>query len=330
MVIISTSITAYLSASVLILAATIYHARKHQDSGIDIFLVLLLLHTLYILYFLFLCRPPNIFWSLHVPLNAAPEYVRTAIRRHVRLDSDTPLPRVLETLLSRISSLEMRMLYVRFGQDVLQDCEHCRTFDEFALFALPGALLEYIREAAVLGLLTVHQSGRTRWRTYVLGALVCAAILEGYQIITATVKIPENGMGVFMWHDYFWAIRQSLFLVLPIITYLLPPSALPEDPSSTIAATQAVLQDTMMRVISLRVSRSAVMRDPALRAAAGEWWDRGRTEGEWARGYENVRRLAGKLNKSFVRDEQGRMGKLQVKAREFAEQVWMALTAPVG
>lgn len=114
MVIISTSVTAYLSTSVLILAATIYHARKHQDSGIDIFLVLLLLHTLYILYFLFLCRPPNIFWSLHLPLNAAPEYVRTAIRRHVRLDSDTPLPRVLETLLSRISSLEMRMLYVRF------------------------------------------------------------------------------------------------------------------------------------------------------------------------------------------------------------------------
>lgn len=107
---------------------------------------------------------------------------------------------------------------------MLQNCEHCKTFDEFALFALPGALLEYIREAAVLGLLTVHQSGRTRWRTYVLGALVCAAILEGYQIITTSVKIPENGMGVFMVREIppCVSLRSGVLRVYSIIRPLHP------------------------------------------------------------------------------------------------------------
>lgn len=86
----------------------------------------------------------------------------------------------------------------RFGQDVLQDCEHCKTFDEYAVNALPGPLLQYIREGALIGFLTITGSFREKWRTYAMAAIVGAAVLEGYWTITAEIKIPKDGMGTLM------------------------------------------------------------------------------------------------------------------------------------
>lgn len=81
---------------------------------------------------------------------------------------------------------------------VLQDCEYCHTYDEYALYALPRPLLEYIRETAVVGFLTINGSYKERWRMYAIGAIVCAAVSEGYWVSTVQVKIPRNGMGVVM------------------------------------------------------------------------------------------------------------------------------------
>ena len=86
----------------------------------------------------------------------------------------------------------------RFGQTVLQDCEYCTTYDEFALYALPGPLLQYIREVAFLGLLTINGSHRERWRTYVVAGIVGAAVMEGYTILTYAIRVPKTGLGVFM------------------------------------------------------------------------------------------------------------------------------------
>ena len=55
-----------------------------------------------------------------------------------------------------------------------------------------------MREAALAGLLTMRGTGRERWRTYVVGALLCAAGLEAYWIATVTIDIPPNGLDVFM------------------------------------------------------------------------------------------------------------------------------------
>jgi hypothetical protein len=88
--------------------------------------------------------------------------------------------------------------YYRFGQSVLQDCEYCHTYDEYALYALPRPLLEYIRETAVVGFLTIGGSRKERWRTLAIGAIVCAAVTEGYWVSTVQVKIPANGLGVVM------------------------------------------------------------------------------------------------------------------------------------
>ena len=42
-------------------------------------------------------------------------------------------------------------MFSRFGHQVLTTCSYCQSFDDFALYAFPGPLLEYIREIAFVG-----------------------------------------------------------------------------------------------------------------------------------------------------------------------------------
>ncbi|KAH9917319.1 uncharacterized protein B0H18DRAFT_1034905 [Fomitopsis serialis] len=204
MVLVSASVDVYLFTAIAVTLPVVFYLRQRNSSSrpetpYEPYLTILVgLHTLYILYNLILCWPLNLFSRLHIPLNASPDTIRSTIIRRAGLDTHAPLPRSLENLLTRLSSFEMRTLYVRFGQAVLQECEHCKTFDDYALFALPRALAEYVCEVAVVGLLTIHRTGRERWRTYIVGALICAAVTETYWIITATVDVPPNGLDVFM------------------------------------------------------------------------------------------------------------------------------------
>lgn len=328
MLIISASVDAFLVAATAVLIPTFYYMRRdYQQSRSETpyrthLSVLLLAHTLYIVYAMLVLWPPNLFSRLRVALNVPPEVLRTALLRNANLASDHPLPPPLVDLLTRLSSFDMRTLYVRFGHTVLQECEHCKTFDDYALFALPRALREYVREAVLVGLLTVTGSMRERWRIYAMGALAAAAVAEGYFILTSSIRIPKNGQDVFMWHDNAWLLRHALFLLLPVIVHLLPPARYPPPPSVGVAAANLTIQQTIHRLQSLHYTRAVVMREPTLRAAAVEWWDRQRVEGEWAREDESVRKMAKKLGKGF--DEAGEdeeEGRLRAAARQVATAV---------
>ena len=50
----------------------------------------------------------------------------------------------------------------------------------------------------MIGFVTIRGSGHERWRTYAIGALVGAFIVEEYKVATAPVRIPQDGKGVFM------------------------------------------------------------------------------------------------------------------------------------
>ncbi|KAG1731684.1 hypothetical protein EDB19DRAFT_2041707 [Suillus lakei] len=97
---------------------------------------------------------------------------------------------------------------------------------------LLGAVLVYVRTAAVLLLLTSSANGRDRWRRYVLGVLVCAALAEGYVLVSVPATLlPKDAMRVFMWHDNIRLTRQVLFLLFPLLTQFLPPSEQPGPPA---------------------------------------------------------------------------------------------------
>ncbi|KIM71348.1 hypothetical protein PILCRDRAFT_54875, partial [Piloderma croceum F 1598] len=264
--------------------------------------IFVLPHTLYILYILLVKTPPNIFTRLHIPLTMSSDKIRAELLKHSSVESGPApgLPKHLETLLKRLSSFDARNIYVRFGQSVLQDCEYCHTYDEYALYALPRPLLEYIRETVVVGILTISGSHQERWRTLAIGAIVCAAVAEGYWVSTVQIQIPKDGMGVVMWHDVLWAYRHILFLILPIVLRVLPSSPPAANPMASLPSTLGLLEQSLARIHLLKFTRGSVMRDPRLRETAGEWWDRERKEGEWGREDEDVQRMAERLGFGYT------------------------------
>jgi hypothetical protein len=74
--------------------------------------VLLLFHTLYIVYTLLLRYPPNLFARLSIPLETPTQKIRVLLSEAA---GGGKLPEILEGLLTRLGSFEVRTLYVRSG-----------------------------------------------------------------------------------------------------------------------------------------------------------------------------------------------------------------------
>ncbi|KAJ7753787.1 hypothetical protein B0H16DRAFT_1222469, partial [Mycena metata] len=253
--------------------------------------IFLLLHTLYFLYQLIVLPPDNLFTRLNIPVITPVDSLRSILIQR----SDTgEIPKPLETLLRHLGSFDVKTYYVRFGHSVVSSCDYCLSFDEFALFALPGALISYLCAAAVIGIVTINTSGRERYRTLAVSAVAGAFVLEAYYIITVPIELPKDDTSVFMWHDRLFTARRLLFLILPLVVHMLPGSAAAAFGTPTIAAMRAAEQ-TLKRVQLLRFVRGAVMRVPHLRERAATWWTEEAQEGEWVREDPDVQELARKL-----------------------------------
>ncbi|KAF9057172.1 hypothetical protein BJ165DRAFT_13310 [Panaeolus papilionaceus] len=181
----------------------------------------LLLHTIAMLYNLFVSPPTNIFKALGVHSSAPPEVLKAKLAES--LGGVENIPAQLEILLKRLGLIDMRSLYIRFGHDVLSSCAYCHSFEDFALYALPGPLVQYIREIAFVGMLTLPKSDAEHFRPLGLGALLAALLTEFYWTLTVPAPIATNAnMVTTMWHDYFVQLRYTLFLVVPLVVYSAP------------------------------------------------------------------------------------------------------------
>ena len=100
-------------------------------------------------------------------------------------------------------------------------------------------------------------------------------------------------------------VRHAFFLLLPLLIHLLPRAPPPPSAVPALAAAQLSLAQTQQRLSTARFVHAAMQRQPALRAAAAEWWERQRAEGELARADEGVRRAAEKLGKGIEEGAEG-------------------------
>jgi len=249
------------------------------------------LHTIYIIYVLCFFRPPNLFTRLHIPLSTPSERIRSLILKRANLSDG--LPDHLEELLTRLSSFDLRTFYIRFGQNVVQECDYCHTFGEYAFYSIAGIVLLYLREAAAVGLLTIRGTHRERWRKYGLGLLIFSAIVEIYWTLTVEIRISQgNSYNVVMWHDTLWTVRHLLFLFLPLAIHFLFPASHSISPLAAVPMTNLALQSLMRRIQLLKFTDAASSRVPELRQASAEFWDKHRNEGQWAREDESVQRTA--------------------------------------
>ncbi|KAH8116036.1 hypothetical protein DFH11DRAFT_1507063 [Phellopilus nigrolimitatus] len=320
MSVVNASTCAFVAAAILIVGPWLYfllppspsrHTQTRVKAGASnddtqtrprtLLSLFIAMHSLCILYALIVLFPQNIFSRLRIPLSEPADAIRARLLHFARSPT---LPGPLETLLVRLQSFDARVVYVRFGHAALQDCAHCVSRADFALYAFPGPLLEYVCEAAAVGLVTIRGSGRERLRIWALAALAAAACAEAYFVSATDVVFPasRDGSGeaaavaTVMLHDTAQRLRHALFLLLPPLLHLLPPSrARATSPLTALPQILAQAERTRARLQLLRLASAARSRAPAVRGASERWWSRQRAEGACALGDREVREMAVKL-----------------------------------
>lgn len=123
--------------------------------------ILVILHSVYIVYTILFNAPSNIFTALNAPLMSPTSSMRAKLSAH---SLDGTLPPHTEALLTRLQSIDVRGYYVRFGHNAIQQCDYCHSFTDFGLFMMPFTGLQYMRTAVVMGLMTIPGSGKRSWR----------------------------------------------------------------------------------------------------------------------------------------------------------------------
>ncbi len=115
MPVVSVSVDAFLVAAVIVLVSTAFIMRRQPDllTLHNALTLVVVFHTLSIFYTIFLHWPSNIFQRLKIPLTTPSDTIRAVLLQSAGLPSDASLPKPLETLLTRLSSFDMRTLYVR-------------------------------------------------------------------------------------------------------------------------------------------------------------------------------------------------------------------------
>ncbi|KAL0573301.1 hypothetical protein V5O48_008664 [Marasmius crinis-equi] len=291
---------------------------------------LLLLHTLLILHKLVLLSPPNLFTRLHLSLSTPTDAIRSLL---LVASADGSLPPRIDRLLKRLGSAEMRILYVKFGHETITNCDFCSTFFDYALYTATGVGLEYLREAAIIGLVTIKSTSLERYRSLAIGILVAAAAGEAYWLSSVVIPIPRDGRDVnpIMWYDTLTLLRNILFLLLPlIIHFALPPSpprvtqeALNSynpntnpDVEVEVPTAVKVMHELLNRLQLIRMTRGAFARIEGHSAL----WAKEKAEGAWVREDEEVKKVAKGLGLDYSgaseRTEGGEgVGELREKAR---------------
>jgi hypothetical protein len=149
-------------------------------------LAIVVLHGLYAAY-TFYIPPYDVFTSHRLVIRTPTEMLRPRVLRAAGITAaqveDHPL---ISELLARLTSLDARYAYARWGHATFLRCTWCRDQYDFALAVIPNLLLPYVYEALLIGVMgwqTIGGPGATerksRFRSvagWALGAMLAADI----------------------------------------------------------------------------------------------------------------------------------------------------------
>lgn len=111
----SPTLDVYLATALTVGATWLYFTLKgtenHQVPRKDVKTSLFLLaHTLYILYFILVAKPENLFEAFKLPVNTPPDTIKALL---IQSSETGSIPSHLELLLKKLGSFDIRLLYVR-------------------------------------------------------------------------------------------------------------------------------------------------------------------------------------------------------------------------
>ena len=163
---------------------------------------LLVIHSLYQAYRVLL-PPYDVFTSNHIPLLVPQDVLRSVVLGSVASSTDlevsTDAHPLVELLLQKLSRIEGRYLYSRYGHDTLLNCVWCSDSLDYLLYCLPRILGPYVLQAVLVGLMSLTlvggvDAGRRAlaWRAWVGWALVLGAVGEGTANYTWTIRAVQG------------------------------------------------------------------------------------------------------------------------------------------
>ena len=252
--------------------------KQPMPNTLKLFLVV---HTLFCLIYL-IYRPFDLFVTNRLPITASNDALYRAATRASPSTLSPAIPGSLspltELLLQRLRIFDNRLLYFRFGHEVMC-CAWCAEPTDYLLYSLPGILQPYAGELVVLGLLGLTvlagsqaRSKADRWRSLFAWALGVTAALDIGLRWFYELRISNDGNCLSVrgslpyecssqqLHTLIDTIRGVLLLATPIV-YAFLPSA-PPSPIGTVFARLVKAQNTL-RLAS--VARDAIDGDPTLR-----------------------------------------------------------------
>jgi len=225
-----------------------------------------------------------------------------------------------ETLRSKISSLESRLLYFQFGPDVLTDCQFCNADDpnSYLYYSLPSLLIPHLFNLCVLALITsglfTGKEGAP-WRTTATLAAGAVALIDIYFVSTYDYKANARATRLQDIDFFFWKMRVYRGIGIAFIDgllgwllYLSSTNRAFFDPPSTaerIEASTRVLEVVRSKMSAMGILRNTVNRDEELRARSqGYWVHEGRVMGELMQEREVVdgvrNALDGRINMATI------------------------------
>ncbi|KAJ9642495.1 hypothetical protein H2199_004876 [Coniosporium tulheliwenetii] len=143
-----------------------------------------------------------------------------------RLSQLRPLTLLDEALKAKFVSLESRLLYLRFGPDVLGTCTFCNPDDEFSYlyYALPMLLLPHLANLIVVGLATsslIGGSHASRWRNHAVTASLAFLVTDIYLLATYDHSENKTATTLGVLDFFFWRMRTLRYVMFLAIDTVL-------------------------------------------------------------------------------------------------------------
>lgn len=299
--------------------------------------VLALASVLLVLAALPIFAPENIFIKTQSRLQINPEVLFN------RLSTVRPygvLTAADEALRARFVNLESKLLYLKYGPDVMTECSFCSSDETqiFFYYALPSIAALHLLNLFAIGMATSRPVSTAYGSPWRMPATMVAAVLVGldfYILDAYNHKMNARALRLSEIDFFHWRARAYRFLALAALDGLLafaiylsstnrafakPPTA--ADRAESILA---VLASTRSKLNALGTVVNAVSRDEELRRRTAAYWVQ---EGDIMRGVMEEREVVESVNDAL---ENGRVDieKVERDASAYADGITSALRAEV-
>lgn len=245
-----------------------------------------------------LLAPDNIFSRtdsrLQIPVDVL--FNRVAALRPAPADGADVLTAQEQVLRAKFVNMESRLLYLRFGPDVLADCPFCTVEDprSYFYYALPALIWPHVANLVVLAVATSpsltgssSSTGKAGgsgagWRGPATVAALALAALDAY--LTGTYNHGANARALRLADAdmFFWTSRTARLLALAgldaVVGTLIFLSATnrafatPPTPLNRLAPLQRQLLAVRAKMSALAIVRNTAVRDADLRARSNAYW----------------------------------------------------------